>query len=253
MVESAIKAFNDFPCPENGSVARSWNREHMRAALNAALTQLPSTGQVSSVVGQAETEHVDDDAMIIAAVTNAHVKCVHPEAATTLDVGRVVLAAERHRVALQATVPAGFKSQDSRIQYLEALVAAYAPKSYQYDIEHPCDGLNAPGYCATCGQCDGAGYRFSSANGGVKTRCDACAGTGKTRLVPSTCAKDAERWRETLKHVGASSDPQRFVFRWLSAIKGANLMQGSVAQHFTEAIDAEIEASRAGGTPSQHK
>lgn len=67
------------------------------------------------------------------------------------------------------------------------------------------------------------------------------------RQSPATSAadaKDAERWRETLKHVGAAPDPQRFVFRWLSAVKGADIMNGSVAQHFTEAIDAASQQGK---------
>jgi hypothetical protein len=34
-------------------------------------------------------------------------------------------------------------AKDKRIRFLEKLVDAYSPKSYQYDIEHPNDGLNA--------------------------------------------------------------------------------------------------------------
>jgi hypothetical protein len=34
-------------------------------------------------------------------------------------------------------------AKDRRISYLEGLVRAYGPKSLQYDIEHPNDGLNA--------------------------------------------------------------------------------------------------------------
>lgn len=47
---------------------------------------------------------------------------------------------------VSATPTAGddWKSQQRRIKYLETLVDAYGPKSYQYDIEHPNDGLNAP-------------------------------------------------------------------------------------------------------------
>lgn len=59
-------------------------------------------------------------------------------------------------------------------------------------------------------------------------------------------AKDAARWRETLKHVGGASDPQRFVFRWLPIVAGADILRGSVAEHFTNAIDAAIQAKSAG-------
>lgn len=34
------------------------------------------------------------------------------------------------------------KNLKTRIQYLESLVDAYGAKSFQYDIEHPMDGLN---------------------------------------------------------------------------------------------------------------
>jgi hypothetical protein len=34
-------------------------------------------------------------------------------------------------------------AKDRRIQFLEGLLKAYGPKSLQYDIEHPNDGLNA--------------------------------------------------------------------------------------------------------------
>lgn len=36
------------------------------------------------------------------------------------------------------------RKRDRRIEQLECFVKAYGPKSLQYDIEHPNDGLNAP-------------------------------------------------------------------------------------------------------------
>jgi hypothetical protein len=42
-----------------------------------------------------------------------------------------------------ARLQAALSSAEKRVRYLEILVDAYGPKSLQYDIEHPCDGLNA--------------------------------------------------------------------------------------------------------------
>lgn len=36
-IDAALTAFNEFPCPMNDSIARSWNRDQMKAALEAAL------------------------------------------------------------------------------------------------------------------------------------------------------------------------------------------------------------------------
>lgn len=66
-------------------------------------------------------------------------------------------------------------------------------------------------------------------------------------VAPSD-AKDAARWRETLKHIGGChhSDGIRFTLRYLRPVTGANIMKGSVAQHFADAIDAAIAASQQG-------
>ena len=45
-------------------------------------------------------------------------------------------------VAAQPAERAG-QADAKRIKYLEKLVGAYGPKSLQYDIEHPNDGLNS--------------------------------------------------------------------------------------------------------------
>lgn len=58
--------------------------------------------------------------------------------------------------------------------------------------------------------------------------------------------KDAQRWRETLLHIGGThtdTGAQRFTLRYLSPVEGADIMRGSVAGHFTEAIDAAIAAT----------
>lgn len=59
---------------------------------------------------------------------------------------------------------------------------------------------------------------------------------------PSSNAKDAERWRETLFHVGGrnANGGQQFTLSFLSPIKGRDIMRGSAAGHFTDAIDAAI-------------
>ena len=61
--------------------------------------------------------------------------------------------------------------------------------------------------------------------------------------------QDAERWGEVLRHVGAAPHfgGQHFTLNTLQAPDSAlgfkaNLMSGSVAQHFTKAIDAERAA-----------
>jgi len=58
--------------------------------------------------------------------------------------------------------------------------------------------------------------------------------------------QDAERWREALMNVGGIEwmAGQRFVFRYLEPIHGANIMFGSVAEHFTQAIDAALAARK---------
>jgi Lar family restriction alleviation protein len=66
------------------------------------------------------------------------------------------------------------------------------------------------------------------------------------RAAPAvgTVEKDAARWRETLKHVGGAycSEGARFTLRYLPPMKEADIMKGSVAEHFTNAIDDAIEA-----------
>jgi hypothetical protein len=62
--------------------------------------------------------------------------------------------------------------------------------------------------------------------------------------------RDAERWRETLRHIGGThtdTGAQRFTLRYLSPVEGANIMRGSVAGHFTSAIDAAMAAQRKEG------
>lgn len=61
-------------------------------------------------------------------------------------------------------------------------------------------------------------------------------------------AKDAERWRGVLMHVGATVTGDidaRFTLRFLEPIEGTDLMRGGVAGHFTDAIDAAIAAKAA--------
>jgi hypothetical protein len=57
--------------------------------------------------------------------------------------------------------------------------------------------------------------------------------------------RDAARWRETLKHVGGTyvADGARFTLRYMHPLDKADIMRGSVAEHFTKAIDAAIAAS----------
>lgn len=66
--------------------------------------------------------------------------------------------------------------------------------------------------------------------------------------------RDADRWRETLKHVGGTYTDvgaQRFTLRYLSPVEGTDIMKGSVAGHFTAAIDARLAAADATGVPAQ--
>lgn len=68
-------------------------------------------------------------------------------------------------------------------------------------------------------------------------------------LANAKDAKDAERWREALQYVGADRSPalgcDYFVLRGIHVTPGSNLMRGSVAGHFTAAIDAAIAAKAA--------
>lgn len=60
--------------------------------------------------------------------------------------------------------------------------------------------------------------------------------------------RDAERWREAIRHIGATANHalgHRFTASCLDPIPGADLMQGGISQHFTEAIDASIAARKA--------
>lgn len=61
--------------------------------------------------------------------------------------------------------------------------------------------------------------------------------------------KDAGRWRETLMHVGGTytGSGVRFTLRYLEPVADADIMRGSVAAHFTAAIDAAIEAHTKAG------
>ena len=64
-------------------------------------------------------------------------------------------------------------------------------------------------------------------------------------------ATDAARWREALKYVGGTytGSGVRFTLRYLEPVADADVMRGSIAEHFTNAIDAAMSASQApGGT-----
>lgn len=52
-------------------------------------------------------------------------------------------------------------------------------------------------------------------------------------------ARDAARWREALMHVGGAycSEGARFTLRYLPAVPESDIMKGSIAEHFTAAID----------------
>lgn len=57
-------------------------------------------------------------------------------------------------------------------------------------------------------------------------------------------AQDAARWRETLHHIGGNHSEAgltQFTLRYLKPAPGANIMRGSVSEHFTDAIDAAIQ------------
>ncbi|WP_432263479.1 hypothetical protein [Cupriavidus sp. TMH.W2] len=62
-------------------------------------------------------------------------------------------------------------------------------------------------------------------------------------------ARDAKRWRTALRFVGAwlsGGRRQTWSLEPLPIPAGVNLMQGSVAEHFTQAIDAAMSASKEG-------
>lgn len=50
-IDAALEAFNDFPCPENGSICRGWNREQMTAVIAAASQQ---TAQPKAAMTEAQ-------------------------------------------------------------------------------------------------------------------------------------------------------------------------------------------------------
>ncbi|MGC0155377.1 hypothetical protein ACPRNU_23200 [Chromobacterium vaccinii] len=56
--------------------------------------------------------------------------------------------------------------------------------------------------------------------------------------------RDAARWGELLRHVGAYKKPPNWMHRFhldgLEPVAGADLMRGSVAQHLVAAIDAAM-------------
>jgi hypothetical protein len=61
---------------------------------------------------------------------------------------------------------------------------------------------------------------------------------------------DARRWRETLRHIGGThtdTGAQRFTLRYLSPVEGSDIMRGSIAGHFTTAIDAAIQSAKGEG------
>lgn len=60
-------------------------------------------------------------------------------------------------------------------------------------------------------------------------------------------AQDAARWRETLMHINGSygEGGARFTLQWFGTLPGADIMKGSVAGHFTAAIDASLKSRAA--------
>ena len=60
----------------------------------------------------------------------------------------------------------------------------------------------------------------------------------RVQAITAHQARDAERWREVLMHVGADNllDGAQFVIRGIKA--PINVMRGGVAEHFTKAIEA---------------
>ncbi len=103
----------------------------------------------------------------------------------------------------------------------------------------------------TCAICDSKGFiafddkSARGRNGGRWGVCKAC-----THEAPQAQAdaRDAERWREAIKHVGAEHrfSADRYVIRGLEA--PSNVTRGSVAGHFTKSIDAAIaDQAKQGG------
>lgn len=69
----------------------------------------------------------------------------------------------------------------------------------------------------------------------------------KGKAAVGADAEDARRWRETLRHIGGThtdTGAQRFTLRYLSPVEGSDIMRGSVAGHFTSAIDAAIQSGK---------
>lgn len=65
-------------------------------------------------------------------------------------------------------------------------------------------------------------------------------------LLASSDAEDAERWRTALRHVGATRLAWHLHFTF-ALQPPLNVMQGSVAEHFTKCIDAARNAPQAQG------
>lgn len=80
-------------------------------------------------------------------------------------------------------------------------------------------------------------------NGGEKI-----AVVAATNYTPQGLEQDAARWREALRHIGADNmlGGAQFVVRGLPA--PVNVMRGSVAEHFTKAIDAALAAQAKQGS-----
>lgn len=65
--------------------------------------------------------------------------------------------------------------------------------------------------------------------------------------VDAQDAVDAKRWREMLLHVGGRLHHdlgQIFTITYVKPVAGANIMRGGVSEHFTQAIDAILQASQ---------
>jgi len=66
--------------------------------------------------------------------------------------------------------------------------------------------------------------------------------------VASQDARDAARWREAIRYIGArytEAGEQAFRVSPLLEIGDVDLMKGSVVEHFTNAIDSRIARSKA--------
>lgn len=71
--------------------------------------------------------------------------------------------------------------------------------------------------------------------------------TRPARGVPEDVQRNAARWEEVLRQVGADRQCGgfRFTLYNLRPIPGSNPMQGAVCQHFTQAVDAALAAAQA--------